>query len=131
MGTAGANHTFGASRERERPAVPFFTTTMTAPTDDDLAAAECQLQARMRANLRAASSALEQARKTPVTKGSAGQERANPLYKVAESCDESAVRISRELRELRQQRAAEERTRQAEAILAPFAEVDAVGRSES
>lgn len=99
---------------------------MTAPPDD-LAAAERRLQARLRANLRAASSALAQASKSPVTKGRAGQDRANPLYKVAESCDETAVRISRELRELRQQGAAEARTRQAEDILDPFADLDRAG----
>lgn len=102
---------------------------MTAP--DDLAAVERDLQVRLKANLRAASSALAQARKAPTVKGSAGQDRANPLFAVAQACDEAAVRISRELRELRQHIVHEERRRREEAILEPFAEVDGVAGDRS
>ena len=99
---------------------------MTKDTDD-LAAAERQLRERLDANLAAADKALEQAMRTPIVKGSTGQAKANALFDAAASCDELAVKLCRELREVRAARAAEERTRQAEAILAPFAEVDAVG----
>src|SRR5690242_7365010 len=97
---------------------------MTDP-DDDLAGAERQLRERLDANLAAADKALKQAMSTPTVKGSTGQAKANALFEAAASCDELAVKLCRELLEVRAARAAEERTRRADAILAPFAEVDA------
>lgn len=71
-------------------------------TDDKL---ERLLEARVKANVEAAKAALAAARKSPSVTGSTGQLRANPLYGVAERCDELALKLAAELGKLHDRRA--------------------------
>ncbi|MGH2924455.1 MAG: hypothetical protein ACRDK1_00625 [Solirubrobacterales bacterium] len=65
------------------------------------------LLARMEANAEASQEAMAAANAEPTVMGSTGQPRANPLFNVARECDELALRLSQELRELRKLREAD------------------------
>src|SRR5687768_8400587 len=60
-----------------------------------------ELETRYQANLWAAASALDAARRDPWVQGSTGQRKAHPGFAVAARCDELALRYARELGELR------------------------------
>ena len=68
---------------------------------DDL---ETQLGERIAANVTTAEKAMKAAMAEPWVKGSTGQKRAHPGFDVAARCDELALRLTVELRELRHQR---------------------------
>ena len=88
---------------------------------DDIETEIRELTQRRRAHLRAARSALAEARRQPLVSGSNEQPRGNPLFRVAQESDRLALEIGETLRELRA-------AAKAAAVMAPFAELD---RTES